>query len=76
MGFERGHVRFEVVLCDEPLIDHLLAHIVDELVEHRPPVVSERIDMVDRVDMDVGQARFVEQAMRAPADKQVDALCR
>jgi hypothetical protein len=65
---------FEFGSRNEAPVDQLLANIVDEIPKNRAPAVSDRIDMNDRVDVDVSQPRLAKKTVRPPAHMKIDAL--
>ena len=71
---KRRHVTFELTLRDEALSDELVTDIVDEIAQDGPAIMTRRIDMQHRIDADIFYTCTTKQAMRAPADEQIDLL--
>ena len=77
MAFEGRHVLLDLFASDEASIHQFVTNIVDEVSQDRSPIMARRIDMDDRIDIDVHHPGITKQTMRAPTDEEVDPLsCR
>ena len=56
------------------MVENLIADVLEEVQEDRAPIVPVGIDMNQRIYFNVDQPCFTEQAMRAAANKEVDAV--
>ena len=60
MLFERSDIPLQVLPCDERAIHQLVANIADQAARERTPLVAERKDVDNGVDLDIDDACIAE----------------